>query len=1195
MASYGGHSYIQYDSSTGLFSTPASYMFGALGIATDSQGNIFVGDDSNGQISKFQPDGTLIYTTTAQVGSEIRGVVVDSDDNVWGVHRSAEQISKNLGSDGTGLGTWPSGHAPYTYSDAAGQGLAAAVTSGTWTVVFDSEAMDTQFDYVTWSEDVPEDTSLSVKVRSSDDQVAWSPWEVAGLAETLVSTPNARYLQIEVHMQTTGENTPVLHSMTVMATCAGEPIPFMMGGPELMTEISEPTLPRVGGGLAEDRVGTVNEAPEVGMMMAMGGGEMMLPEVDNPCDSASVTGQCDFLPFGSLPPFVEDTINTQGTIINPECGNVLILTSGDPNDADMELSTDRMNPGCGLNPDGFDTQDCVIIEGYMAPEDSVVLAISSEWYEYVGSIYTDWMQLGGILNISINDWENDSVTLLPQYGPFESGAVTLATLAQGTSVDLRIADSGDGIYDTAFIIVPNSCFEEPPQGVYCGNGELDPGEECDDGNNDPGDGCDENCLLEEEAECGNGILEFGEECDDGNLEPGDGCDEFCMWEMDCHNVTTEKNVTWITQNTPIHITCNDPEPHPVDHAVLSHRYRTSDDCQEWGPWGDWIIVNEGEIYFEEDSCHQHEVKCIDAVGNVGEPIIEYDVVDTVPPVTTDELLEPYFTQEVCYNESNETECYWEEYIDSASTVQLTAVDPDPHPIGLKEIKYMVTLVENELCAMPDLNCAPMHDYEDDWTLYEEPFPIDEESCHLIEFYSEDLLGNKEAIGSRCVFVDKSGPVIEKEYIGPYFEDMGVEWINSLTEIHMSAYDPEPHPSGLDVLEYRISLVDDENCWESELCAEAEGTGDWTDVEGYAMIPEESCHLIEIHATDMVEKESWHNQCVFVENTPPVPAKEVGEPNELLSQNFVWNYYEEIFGTCNIEEGVDCWGVTLLTPISMVCDDQDPHPVGHETVCFEYDLDGIDKTEEICGDYSGDYDLRGDGYCCVDSEIDPFYFNDISEHRLSYYCLDALENVGEVDTEYFKVDETAFEIQLNHKWNLISTPVQLIDDSIEAVFEDVAENMISVMTYDAVEDEWYIYTPDGIPNDYLTEMVPGDGYWVLMDGDDMLTIGGSLMRPGQLPPSKPLKGDAWNLIGYWGAEGLEGYYGPNDGGDEAWCHMISLGDDLWDLTFTSMYSYWEPYNPNVWIPFNRYDRMDPGAGYWVFPTQDGTFVPNTICD
>jgi len=59
---------------------------------------------------------------------------------------------------------------------------------------------------------------------------------------------------------------------------------------------------------------------------------------------------------------------------------------------------------------------------------------------------------------------------------------------------------------------------------YCGNGNLDSGEECDDGNNINGDGCSAICETEiPQSICGNGIIECNEECDDGN-DNGIKCD-----------------------------------------------------------------------------------------------------------------------------------------------------------------------------------------------------------------------------------------------------------------------------------------------------------------------------------------------------------------------------------------------------------------------------------------------------------------------------------------------------------------------------------------------------------------------------------------------------------------------------------------------------------------------------------------------
>ena len=66
---------------------------------------------------------------------------------------------------------------------------------------------------------------------------------------------------------------------------------------------------------------------------------------------------------------------------------------------------------------------------------------------------------------------------------------------------------------------------------YCGDNNLDPGEQCDDGNTQSGDGCASTCQTEIIAGCGNGTLGAGEECDDGNVRDGDGCSRLCKLEF----------------------------------------------------------------------------------------------------------------------------------------------------------------------------------------------------------------------------------------------------------------------------------------------------------------------------------------------------------------------------------------------------------------------------------------------------------------------------------------------------------------------------------------------------------------------------------------------------------------------------------------------------------------------------------------
>ena len=144
------------------------------------------------------------------------------------------------------------------------------------------------------------------------------------------------------------------------------------------------------------------------------------------------------------------------------------------------------------------------------------------------------------------------------------------------------------------------------------------------------------------------------------------------------------------------------------------------------------------------------------------------------------------------------------------------------------------------------------------------------------------------------------------------------------------------------------------------------------------------------------------------------------------------------------------------------------------------------------------------------------------------------------------------------------------------------------------DPWKLFDRSAPPysND-LTFMTSGWGYWVKAMDNATLIIGGSLFSPATTPASKDIvKG--WNLVGYWGTEGMSGYYGPAGNGMESYCEFYSLGEDIFDKQFASLWSYWEPYNPDMWIPFGEWDYLDPGAGYWLFTNQEGEFVVPTIC-
>lgn len=828
----------------------------------------------------------------------------------------------------------------------------------------------------------------------------------------------------------------------------------------------------------------------------------------------------------------------------------------------------------------------------------------------------------------------------------------------------------------------------------------------------------------------------------------------------------EEGVEWIDGVTTIELTSKDLPDAPCASGADEIYYIITpmDDKYCYNPeefcrplqYNDpqWNTYSE-PISGTPESCHIIEFYGVDKLGNIGEHKTNCFFVDKTHPETT----KTYRPEAYVDEDGNE-------YIDTQHQIILSATDPEPHPSGVKDTFYTVTLMEdNSKCENKEL-CIPIHSWEDDvWTTYEEPFGIDQQSCHMIEYYSIDSVDKKEPVKSQCVFVDKEGPTIHKTYFGSQSPDPITEetpyphYINSDTRVQIDAVDEGPHPSGVAKAEYKVTLLKDNNaCMDDEVCQEQEeGVGDWLLYKDPFNIVEDSCHMIEIKVTDNVGKFTYHRQCVFVDNKAPIIEKEITglqldaeepvhkyitqgsiikltcadpEPhpvgNEIIHWEMYWKYddcwndenwggpidagteegnYKEFTGlkdSChkfvywcedalgntqevpeteidvvdntsptpnktvsepstewypvdvatdpfnpdathfyswivdkcwnNAEDSIDCWKVTLDTPISMDCQDPEPHPVGNEQVCFNVELDAEDATYNYCRAYNGKitYDEETDtNYCCVDNVINNFKFKEESEHNLKYYCIDALGNKGPVDDEKFKVTGKMFKIKLNDKWNLISVPFVLLNDNPDEVFKNT-DSVQTVWSYDAASDKWSVYRPgEDYGTNNLESIEPGLGYWVLSDcnettnpyffytpqdfregcgpngeGCEMLVVGGSLYNPGPVTPPSQSLAEGWNLIGYYGTEGRYRYAGPDawyffDDTKEAYCELYSLrnldGGFLNPTKWSALVGYWEPSNPHQWEGYGFCDQMDPGAGYWVSMDEEGTYKPETVCD
>jgi len=471
---------------------------------------------------------------------------------------------------------------------------------------------------------------------------------------------------------------------------------------------------------------------------------------------------------------------------------------------------------------------------------------------------------------------------------------------------------------------------------------------------------------------------------------------------------------------------------------------------------------------------------------------------------------------------------------------------------------------------------------------------------------------KLVIGGSGSWMNETAFVDHAKLNGNVIIDEPVHWITSETEVWLSAKDQEPHPSGVKTTYWRDTLLgSDEPCWKWELCQKQKGTGTWNDYTESFKKKEESCHLIEYYSIDNVNKtEQVNKQCVFVDNSAPVPNKEVGEPKAEWDGKDS-HFYPEIDKLCwnNQANQIECWKITMFTPISLGCKDPEPHPVNHEKTCFKVELDAEDKTKKYCDLYHGE--MKEDGFCCLDHIIENFRFNEETEHNLKYYCVDALGNKGPTDEEKFKVEGTVFNISLYKKWNLVSVPFVLLNDKPDEVFKNVKDKISSVWTYD--NSIWYVWTPDD-GSGTLNSIKPGFGYWVLTNDDAKVVVGGSLFSPAVTPPDRNLiKG--WNLIGYYGSDWQRyGQPDPVDGqicsGDMSfyrgsYCSLISLvnveqgypkwGQSIWTYRNCGEHdTRWiEVFTPKTSCPsWGTYGkRMFAGKGYWIDMDEPDIYAPS----
>ena len=228
-------------------------------------------------------------------------------------------------------------------------------------------------------------------------------------------------------------------------------------------------------------------------------------------------------------------------------------------------------------------------------------------------------------------------------------------------------------------------------------------------------------------------------------------------------------------------------------------------------------------------------------------------------------------------------------------------------------------------------------------------------------------------------------------------------------------------------------------------------------------------------------------------------------------------------------------------------------------------------------YSWDF---GDGNNATGMEVTHAYTT-TGNYTVTLNVTDCVGNNG-TDTLLVSVTQETFDIQLVHSsgWNLISTPLMPLNDSIENVTANIAANLTAVWAYrynsTSGSMEWLSYSP-APASDTLHHIEAGWGYWVSVTSDDTLTIKGTFFPTGTTPPPTYDVYTGWNLIGF-----------HSQANKNASIYLSNLystqGAPLW----STLYKYTAPIGPYVSIGENV--LMTKGDGHWLSMKVNGTITP-----
>ena len=237
-------------------------------------------------------------------------------------------------------------------------------------------------------------------------------------------------------------------------------------------------------------------------------------------------------------------------------------------------------------------------------------------------------------------------------------------------------------------------------------------------------------------------------------------------------------ICWMLQETKIHVNVIDSAgecdpPSLVEYCAFS--YTLDGDPEEaWTVYADENGEVHETILFDEDSEHILTVECYDNAGNDVTDVETFRV-DNTPPVTTKLYGDTHYPLDI------NTGGAYPHYITTSTPITLTPKDGGEicHVDG-ETTYYRNFVVDNNFCEY-ELDCLNgQFNPEIPFLPYDVPFYKQESSCHVIEFYSVDALGNEEETKRQCVYVEDQAPTGTKNIGDPKYLVIGMNQLPAMS-------------------------------------------------------------------------------------------------------------------------------------------------------------------------------------------------------------------------------------------------------------------------------------------------------------------------------------------------------------------------------------------------------------------------------